>query len=103
LACGTGTSIIQIFKLNQPNTQPEVYEAHKGAVLDLDFISGKDILISVGSDKSIMLWNILTGEKRTIVTHATRIRTICISKDVITFSEVLTTVNSYAGYFKRRG
>ncbi len=81
LACGTGTSIIQIFKLNQPNTQPEVYEAHKGAVLDLDFISGKDILISVGSDKSIMLWNILTGEKRTIVTHATRIRTICISKD----------------------
>jgi hypothetical protein len=81
LACGTGTSIIQVFNLNQPNTSPELFEAHKGAVVDLDFISGKDILISVGSDKSVVSWNLLTGEKKTIVTHSSRIRTICLSND----------------------
>lgn len=81
LACGTGTSIIQVFNLNQPSTDPQQFEAHKGAVVDLDFISGKDILISVGSDKSVILWNLLTDEKRTIVTHSSRIRTIYLSKD----------------------
>jgi hypothetical protein len=81
LACGTGTSIIQVFNLNQPNTDPRLFEAHKGAVVDLSFINGKDILVSVGSDKTILYWNLLTDEKRTIVTHSTRIRTICLSDD----------------------
>jgi WD40 repeat protein len=81
LACGTRTSIIQIFNLNQPNTPPEFIEAHKGAVDDLEFVEGKDILISTGSDKTVMYWNLLNGDKRTIVTHATRIRAIALSKD----------------------
>ncbi len=81
LACGTGTSNIQIFNLNQPNVQPNLIEAHKGAVVDLEFIEGKDILISTGSDKTIMYWNLLNSDKRTITTHSTRIRTIALSKD----------------------
>jgi WD40 repeat protein len=81
LACGTGTSSIQVFNLNQPNTEPELKEGHDGAVIDLDFVEGKDILISMGSDKSLIYWNLLTGESNTIVTHSTRIRVICISKD----------------------
>jgi len=81
LACGTGTSIIQIFNLNQPNVQPELIEAHKGAVVDLEFIEGKDILISTGSDKTIMYWNLLNGDKRTIITHSSRIRAIAVSRD----------------------
>ncbi|MBA7568337.1 hypothetical protein ES708_10058 [subsurface metagenome] len=81
LACGTGTSTIQIFNLNQPNNQPQLKEGHRGSVMDLDFIRGKDILISIGSDKSIIYWNLLSGEKKTIVTHSTRIRTICASTD----------------------
>jgi hypothetical protein len=81
MACGTGTSIIQVFNLNQPNSPPELFEAHKGAVVDLDFILGKDILISIGSDKTVMSWNLLTDEKKTIVASNTRIRTICNSRD----------------------
>jgi WD40 repeat protein len=81
LACGTGTSSIQIFNLNQPNTEPELKQGHRGAVLDLDFIEGKDILISMGSDKSLIYWDLLTGESKTIVTHSSRIRVISISKD----------------------
>ena len=81
LACGTGTSTIQIFNLNQPNVQPEVFEAHKGAVLDLEFIEGKDILISLGSDRAIIYWNLLSGDKHTIVTHSSRVRNIALSKD----------------------
>jgi len=81
LACGTMASIIQVFNLNQPNTPPEQIEAHKGAVVDLEFVQGKDIMISTGSDRTIMYWNLISGERRTIVTHSTRIRAITISKD----------------------
>ena len=81
LACGTGTSIIQLFNLNQPNTPPELIEAHQGAVVDLEFVEGKDILISTGSDRAIINWNLLSGDKKTIVTHSSRIRTIALSKD----------------------
>ncbi|MBN1598113.1 MAG: hypothetical protein JW894_07450 [Bacteroidales bacterium] len=81
LACGTGTSSIQIFNLKQPNSQPVLKEAHRGTVVDLEFVKGKDILISIGSDKSIMYWNLLTEENKTIVTHPTRIRAICLSED----------------------
>lgn len=81
LVCGTGTSSIQVFNLNQSGGQPSIKEGHKGAVIDLDFVRGKDILISAGSDKSVMYWNLLSGESRTIVTHATRIRVIAVSRD----------------------
>jgi WD40 repeat protein len=81
LACGTGTSSIQVFNLNQAGNQPSVKEGHKGAVVDLEFVDGKDILVSVGSDKSLIYWNLLTGQSKTIVTHAIRIRVICLSKD----------------------
>lgn len=81
LACGTGTSTIQVFNLNQSNNTPQIKEGHRGSVVDLEFIEGKDILISIGSDKSIISWNLLTGEKNTIVTHPTRIRTISVSRD----------------------
>jgi WD40 repeat protein len=81
LACGTGTSSIQVFNLNQPNTEPELKQGHQGAVVDLAFIEGKDMLVSMGSDKSLILWNLLTGSSKTIVTHSSRIRVITISKD----------------------
>lgn len=81
LACGTGTSSIQVFNLNQSNAEPELLQGHQGAVVDLDFIDGKDILISMGSDKSLISWNLLSGASKTIVTHSSRIRVISISKD----------------------
>ena len=81
LACGTGTSTIQVFNLNQTSNTPQIKEGHRGSVVDLDFIDGKDILISIGSDKSIIYWDLLSGEKKTIVTHPTRIRTISVSRD----------------------
>lgn len=81
LACGTGTSSIQLFNLHQPGVQPQLLEGHKGWVWDLEFIKGKDILISTSSDKSIIYWNLLTNEHHTIVTYNNKIRVICLSKD----------------------
>ncbi len=81
LACGTGTSTIQVFNLNQAGSQPQIKEGHRGSVVDLEFVYNKDIMISIGSDKSVIYWNLLTGEKKTIVTHPTRIRTIIVSRD----------------------
>ncbi|MGD2036173.1 MAG: hypothetical protein PVF73_14010, partial [Bacteroidales bacterium] len=81
LACGTGTSTIQVFNLNKDTDQPQIKEGHRGSVIDLEFVKGKDILISIGSDKSIILWNLLTGDNRTIATHPTRIRAISVSNN----------------------
>jgi WD40 repeat protein len=81
LACGTGTSSIQIFNLNQPNSDPIMKEGHKGWIGDIEFIQGKDVLISSSEDRTIMYWDLLSNQNRTIVTNNTRIRTICLSND----------------------
>jgi WD40 repeat protein len=81
LACGTGTSSIQVFNLNQPNSQPIMKEGHKGWIGDMEFIENKDVLISSSEDKTIMYWDLLANSNRTIASSTTRIRTICLSKD----------------------
>jgi WD40 repeat protein len=81
LACGTGTSSIQLFNLNQSNFEPIVKEGHKGWVVDIEFIKGKDVLISCSEDKTIMYWDLITNQNKTIASNNTRIRAICLSVD----------------------
>jgi WD40 repeat protein len=81
LACGTGNASIQVFNLNQPGSAPQMKEGHKGWVNDMEFIEDKDILISSSEDKTIMYWDLLSGEHHTIASHNVRIRGICVSKD----------------------
>jgi WD40 repeat protein len=81
LACGTGSSSIQIFNLYQPTIRPQLKEGHKGWVNDIEFIEGKDILISTSEDKTIMYWDLLSGQEHTIVSYNERIRSMCVSKD----------------------
>ncbi|MBN1952005.1 MAG: hypothetical protein JW801_12455 [Bacteroidales bacterium] len=81
LACGTGTALIQLFNLNQPNDPPKLLEGHQISVVDMDFIEGRDILLTVGGDKTVMMWNLLTDQGSKVATYSTRIRTIKASKD----------------------
>jgi WD40 repeat protein len=81
LACGTGNSSIQVFSLNQPGSSPQMLEGHKGWVNDIKFMEGKDILISSSEDKSLIYWDLQSGEHHTIASNNIRLRSICISKD----------------------
>ncbi len=81
LACGTGNSSIQVFNLNNPGSPPQMKEGHKGWVNDLEFVEDKDVLISSSEDKTIVYWDLLSGEHRVIASNNVRIRGICISKD----------------------
>lgn len=81
LACGMGTASIQVFNLSQTGSQPIMKEGHKGWVGDLDFIDNKEVLISASEDKTIMYWDLQSGQSKTIATNPTRIRAICASKD----------------------
>ncbi len=78
LACGTGTSIIQLFNLNNPSSTPNVLIGHQRAVIALCFVPGKNELVSAGNDQKIIKWDLITSEKREIVTYSGRIRSIAI-------------------------
>jgi WD40 repeat protein len=81
LACGTGNSSIQVFNLNQTGSAPEMKEGHKGWVNDIEFIEGKDIFISSSEDKTIVYWDLLSGQHHIIASNNVRVRAICVSKD----------------------
>jgi WD40 repeat protein len=78
LACGTGTSIIQLFNLNHPGTAPNVLIGHERAVIAMCFVPGKNELVSAGNDQKIILWNLITSEKREIASYSQRIRSIAV-------------------------
>ncbi len=86
-----GTDVGEIFILNTqlPNQPPRRIVAHAGKILNIQFIPGKNALISMGSDKKINYWDLLTDEGyevikdnsgfAKIITHPTGKNIICIT------------------------
>ena len=83
LACGTSNSIIQLYNLRQRYAPPIELKAHEGqgGVYKIEFIPGKNQLISTGSDRSIKLWNLFNYTSTTIGTAQSKINDITLSKD----------------------
>ncbi len=81
LACGTGTSIIQLFNLNNPNTPPQLLEGHKGWVDALAFTPDGKGLFSSSTDKSIIYWDLIAGTNSVFVNYESKINSICNSPD----------------------
>ena len=61
LACGTTTSGIQLFNLNQSSTMPTFLEGHKGWVEALEFTSDSKGLFSSSTDNTIIYWDLIAG------------------------------------------
>jgi WD40 repeat protein len=81
LACGTGTSVIQLFNLNNPNTPPQLLEGHKGWVDALAFTPDNKGLFSSSTDKSIIYWDLIAGTNSVFVNNNSKINSICSSPD----------------------
>ncbi|MBN2350691.1 MAG: hypothetical protein JXJ22_17775 [Bacteroidales bacterium] len=81
LACGVGTSSIQLFNLNQDGSQPVLLEGHKGWVGDLEFLPNNNALISTSTDKTVIYWDLIQNTHKEIAVSDVKINTICISAD----------------------
>ena len=79
LACGTGTSTIQLFNLNNPNTAPTILEGHRGWVGSLVFTPDNKGLISTSTDKTVIYWDLQSGNKKLLFENDTKINSICVS------------------------
>jgi hypothetical protein len=81
LACGTGTSEIQLFNLNTPNLPPQILEGHKGWVDALSFTPDSKGLFSTSTDNSIIYWDMISGTHSVFVNYDSKINSICVSPD----------------------
>jgi WD40 repeat protein len=81
LACGTPTSGIQLFNLNNPNSPPKLLEGHKGWVDALAFTPDSKKLFSASTDNSIIYWDLIAGTNTTFVNYDSKINSICVSPD----------------------
>ncbi len=79
LACATTSTAIQLFKLNQPNTQPQLLTGQKGYFESLCFAPDNNGLYASASDNSIIYYDLINNSKKIFATYSARIRSISIS------------------------
>lgn len=76
LAVGSGDSDIMIFEFSQEDASlhpTHTLQGHAGSVMDLHFDGSTQWLVSVGSDRSVKIWNLKTGELHRTYAHHTGI------------------------------
>lgn len=83
LACGTESSVIQLYNLRQRYAPPIELTAHEGegGVYKIKFVPGKNQLISTGSDRTIQVWNLFNYTNKTLVTSSSKINDITLNSD----------------------
>lgn len=96
MACGTRSSSIQLFNTQQPTQAPRLFEGHRGKILKVKFIPGRNTLISSGSDYQVRSWNLLTNEETLIYENAAGISDIDVDPNG---SGVIIATNSNAVIF----
>jgi hypothetical protein len=79
LACGTTTSGIQLFNLNQASTMPTFLEGHKGWVEALEFTSDSKGLFSSSTDNTIIYWDLIAGTNSLFLNAENKIRSLGVS------------------------
>jgi WD40 repeat protein len=79
LACGTTTTGIQLFNLNQANSAPTYLEGHKGWVEALEFTSDSKGLFSASTDNTIIYWDLIAGTNSVFITTESKIRCLAVS------------------------
>ena len=84
LACATTSTGIQLFNLNQPNSQPRLLEGQSGNIESLVFSGDNNGLYSaanntVNNTGSVMYWDLINNTRDQFVSYDARIRSINIS------------------------
>ncbi|MBN2275502.1 MAG: hypothetical protein JXK95_14310 [Bacteroidales bacterium] len=79
LACGTTTTGIQFFNINQSSPQPTYLEGHKGWVETLDFTSDSKGLFSSSTDNTIIYWDLIAGTNTVFLKSENKIRSLAVA------------------------
>jgi hypothetical protein len=79
LACGTTTTGIQLFNLNQTNAMPSYLEGHKGWVETLEFTSDSKGLFSSSTDNTIIYWDLIANTNTVFLKSENKIRSLAVS------------------------
>ncbi|HJX71333.1 MAG TPA: hypothetical protein VJ346_05255 [Bacteroidales bacterium] len=83
LACATTSTGIQLFNLNQPNSQPQLLTGHQGYLESLCFAPDNNGLYTAAyttaSDATILYWDLINNTNSQFASYNSRIRSINIS------------------------
>lgn len=78
LACATWTGI-RLYDLASRNTPMKRLTGHSGEVLTVNFIPGTNQLISSGSDRKLLLWDVNAATNTTIPNQQTTVQDLAVS------------------------
>lgn len=79
LACGTTTSGIQLFNLNQANSPPTMLQGHKGWVEALSFTTDGKGLYSASTDLTLMYWDLIGNTSTPFITLTSKVKCLAVS------------------------
>lgn len=63
LITGSNEKLIRVYDLSKPNTDPEIFTGHGGAIKRALFCRNDKYIVSVAEDKTLRLWDRSIGEE----------------------------------------
>ncbi|QQS52104.1 MAG: hypothetical protein IPM71_05060 [Bacteroidota bacterium] len=67
MATGTETGELQLVNTQLTSQTPRTLGAHKGKVINVQFVPGKNAIITLGADNTVKYWDLLSGEGEVIL------------------------------------
>lgn len=61
IVTGSNEKLVRVFNLEQPDAEPELYGGHAGAIKRALFCRDDKCIISAADDKTVRLWDRMTG------------------------------------------
>lgn len=81
LITGSNEKLIRVFDLSQPNSAPQVYTGHGGAVKRALFCRNDKYIVSVAEDKTLRLWDRSIGQEVQRIEFSAHPNSIELSSD----------------------
>ncbi len=80
LACATWTGV-RLYDLSSRGTPMKRFRGHTGEVLTVNFLPGTNQLVTSGSDRKLLLWNVAAETSTAIPNQQTTVQDLAISSD----------------------
>lgn len=81
LITGSNEKLIRVYDLSKPNTEPEVFTGHGGAIKRALFCRNDKYIVSVAEDKTLRLWDRSIGEEVQRIEFSSHPNSIELSSD----------------------
>lgn len=108
LCTGSKEKLIRIYDLNQPESAPQIFSGHTNAIRHVTFFKNNKALVSCAEDKTLRVWDRVSGQEVKRLDFPAIPSSMEISKDgsiittthsnIVTFwdSTELSTIRQYA-------